>query len=56
MEQPEPTATSRNKQEQGRISEKLPEQAKTTSDIVGELLLTKYSCEHFLVTPFCKRF
>ena len=53
---PELTAISQNKQEQGRINEKQPKQAKTAPDNIGELLLTKYLPEYFIVTPYYKRF
>ena len=51
---PEPTATTRNKQERGRINKKLPKQAKATRDVIGELPLTFNI--HVNITPFCKRF
>ena len=52
----EPTAKSRNIQERGRLNGKQPTQAKTTSGSIGELPLSKYLLEYFLVTLFCKRF
>ena len=37
------------------MNQKLPKQVKTTPGNIGELLLTKYPCEYFLVTPYCKK-